>query len=256
MRWLKILLSVLIAGYLLVGTLLYVGQNRLIFHPRVLQADYLYDWGEEVKIPVDDGVELSTVWARKPDSKGVVLYFHGNVGDNNRGLYQMRKVMDMPYDAVLVDYRGFGKSGGSPANDEQLLSDMQQVYDRVKVQYPENKIHLLGYSLGSGMAAYLASENSPAQLTLVAPYTSLIDMKNQLFWWVPDALMSYSLDTRSRIADVECPIFIYHGTDDELIPFAMAEELKSLAPDKVRLYPLPGVGHRGAILNMGLVWLQ
>ena len=256
MRLLKWLVGLAAGAYLLVVVLAYAFQERLIFHPRVLSPDYAYDWGREEMIDVGDGVELSTVWVDQPDDRGVVLYFHGNVGDNNRGRYQLRNVLDLPYDVVSVDYRGFGKSTGAPASDQQLLGDVQAVYDRVRAVYPEDQIHLLGYSLGTGLAAYLAAENSPAHLTLVAPYTSLDDMKDEVFWWLPDGLLKYHLDTESRIADIDCPIDIYHGTADRLIPFRMAETLAGLAPKHVTLHPLEGVSHRGAILGMGTGWLE
>ena len=255
-RLLKWLLGLAAAAYLLVVALAYAFQERLIFHPRVLPADYAYDWGREEMIDVGDGVELSTVWVDKPDERGVVLYFHGNVGDNNRGRYQLRPILDLPYDVVSVDYRGFGKSTGAPSSDQQLLDDVQAVYDRVKADYPEDRIHLLGYSLGSGMAAYLAANNAPAHLTLVAPYTSLDDMKDEVFWWLPDGLLKYHLDTESRIGDIDVDIDIYHGTADRLIPFQMAETLARLSPKHVTLPPLEGVGHRGAILSMGTEWLE
>lgn len=256
MRLLKWLLFLAALGYALVVALAYSFQEGLIFHPRVLAPDYVYDWGREVTVPVEDGVDLSTVWVDKPDDRGVVLYFHGNVGDNNRGKYQLGKILDMPYDVVSVDYRGFGKSGGYPASDEQLLADVQAVYDRVRLDYPEDQIRLLGYSLGTGLAAYLAAENAPAHLTLVAPYTSLDDMKDEVFWWLPDGLLKYHLDTKSRIADIACPVDIYHGTADRLIPFRMAETLAGLSPKHVTLHPLEGVSHRGAIRGMDLGWLE
>ena len=256
LRFLKWLLGLALAGYLAVATLAYFFQERLIFHPRAQASDYVYDWGREVAVPVEGDVALSTVWVDKPAERGVLLYFHGNVGDNNRGLYQMRRVMELPYDLVFVDYRGFGKSGGAPESDAQLLNDVQAVYDTVAATYPEDQIHLLGYSLGTGMAAYLAAENSPAHLTLVAPYTSLDDMKDQLFWWLPGGLLKYHLATEDRIADIRCPIDIYHGTADELIPFEMSEALVQLSPKRATLHPLEGVGHRGAILSMGTEWLE
>ena len=234
--------SAVLAGYLL--------QERFIFHPRVVAPDYVYDWGEEVLVETSDGTLLSTVWVRKPDSRGVTIYFHGNVGDNNRGRYQARALLREPRDVVVVDYRGFGKSTGEMSSDEQLLSDAQAVYDRVAEDYGESDIRLVGYSLGSGMAAYLAAENAPAHLTLVSPYTSLVDMKNRWFGWLPDALLKYRLDTRSRIADIACPIDIYHGTGDRLIPYEMAEELAGLNP-RVALHPLEGLGHRATILAVG-----
>lgn len=256
MRLLKWLLILAALGYALVVILAYGFQERLIFHPRALAPDYVYDWGAEVPVPTPDGTTLSTVWVDKPDERGVVLYFHGNVGDNNRARYQLRNVLDLPYDVVSVDYRGFGKSGGAPESNEQLLADVQAVYDRVRRDYPEDRIRLLGYSLGTGLAAYLAAENSPAHLTLVAPYTSLDDMKDEVFWWLPDGLLKYHLDTASRIADIDCPVDIYHGTADRLIPFRMAETLAGLSPKHVTLHPLEGVSHRGAIRGMGTEWLE
>lgn len=256
MQWIKRLVIALLCLYVLICGLAYAFQERLIFHPRAVADDYVYDWGREVAVPVAGEVTLSTVWVDRPAERGVVLYFHGNVGDNNRGLYQMSRVMKLPYDLVFVDYRGFGKSGGVPESDAQLLADVQAVYDTVAAHYAEDQIHLLGYSLGTGLAAYLAAENRPGHLTLVAPYTSLHAMKDQVFWWLPGFLLKYQLATVDRIADVKCPVDIYHGTADELIPFTMAEELKRLSPKLVTLHPLKGVGHRGAILQMGLDWLE
>ena len=258
MRWVKLLVYLLAGGYLVACLALYLLQERLIFHPRALAPEYVYDWGEEVAVPVGESgerIELSTVWVRKPEARGVVVYFHGNVGDNNRGRYQARAVLEQPYDVVLVDYRGFGKSGGEVSSDAQLLADVQAVYDTVAAAYPEDRIHLLGYSLGSGMAAYLAAHNRPARLSLVAPYTSLVDMKNLWFWWAPDFLLKYRLDTERFLTQVDCPVDIYHGTADRLIPYAMAERLAALVPERVELHPLPGVSHRGAVLQMKPAWL-
>ena len=255
MKFIRRLLIFLGISYLFIAGLVFAFQEKLIFHPRAIPAEYRYDWGEEITIPVR-GATISTVWKRKPDSKGVVVYFHGNVGHNNRGLHQMRNVLKKPYDLVIMDYRGFGKSTGQVESDEQLYADAQTVYDRVKASYAEDKIVLLGYSLGTGIVSYLAAENKPAEVTLVAPYTNLEDMKNQTFWWLPDFLLKYKLDTESRIARVKCPVNIFHGTDDNFIPIAMAERLKELAPKQVRLFPIKGVGHRGAIMNMGTRWLK
>ncbi len=256
MRILKFILWFLLIGYVLVAGLAYVFQERLVFHPRRLSTDYVYDWGTERTIPLGEGLSLSTVWVDRPDDRGVVLYFHGNVGDNERSRRQLSNLLEGDYDLVSVDYRGFGKSTGEPESDEQLLADVQVVYDSVRAQYPEARIRLLGYSLGSGMAAYLAAQNKPAHLTLIAPYTSLTDMKDVLFWWLPDFLLKYRLDTASRIADIDCPIKIYHGTADELIPYSMAETLAELAPKHVTLIPLSGVSHRGAILALEADWVQ
>ena len=157
---------------------------------------------------------------------------------------------------VAVDYRSFGKSPGPLLDDAQLLADAQAVYEAVAARYGEDRVRLLGYSLGTGMAAHVAAANAPASLTLVAPYTSLVDMKDRWFWWLPDALLKYRLDTRARLPEVSCPVAIYHGTADRLIPFAMAEELRRLSPKWARLHALSGVSHRGAILALEEAWVR
>ena len=243
-------------GYLAVCAAVYFGQEQLLFHPRAIAADEHIDWGEERWITTPAGDSLHTVWA-SGGAETVVLYFHGNVGDVNRGMYQVRSLLAAPdMDVVIVDYRSFGKTPGPLLNDDQLLADMQSVYDAVAETYGEDNTRLLGYSLGTGPATYLAANNTPASLTLVAPYTSMVDMKDRWFWWLPDFLLKYPLDSSSRIDSVRCDVAIYHGTDDELIPFAMAEELHDRSPERVNLNPLVGKGHRGAILALTPAWLR
>ena len=254
---LRYALGGLIVGYLLLCGLLYAVQERLIFHPHAFAAELPFGFGEERSVTTADGKELSTVWIDRPGDE-VLIYFHGNVGNNKRGYAQMKRLRELDRDLVLVDYRGFGKSQGQPESDEQLLADMQAVYDSVRVSYPESSIHLLGYSLGTGMAAYLAAENSPASLTMLAPYTSLTDMKNIGFWWVPDALLKYRLDTRSRLEQIRCPVRVYHSRADELIPFEMGSSLVERARALGRdwtLHELEAASHRQTVLQLRPEWL-
>jgi pimeloyl-ACP methyl ester carboxylesterase len=179
----------------------------------------------------------------------VILYLHGNVGDNGRSLYQTRSLQDLGYDLFLVDYRGFGKSEGDLSSEADMTEDLQAVYDHLNTDFAEDKIVLAGYSLGSGPASYLAANNKPGAVVLVAPYTSLTDMKNLFFWIFPDFLLKYKLDNRTNLARASSPVYILHGTDDELIPLAMGKELEALDPKRIKLVEMNGVGHRGAILN-------
>lgn len=98
-------------------------------------------------------------------------------------------------------------------------------------------------------ACYLAANNEPAGLVLVAPYTSLVDMKNEFFRMFPDFLMKYELNNLGHLERTACPVRIVHGTADELIPYAMAERLEAVDPGRIRLDALEGIGHRGAVLQ-------
>ncbi|MEM1358089.1 MAG: alpha/beta fold hydrolase [Bacteroidota bacterium] len=249
MKWIKRLLYFFGGGYLLLCGFLFFAQDALIFHPTALSPEHKYGNHEEEWIELSDGVRLNALRLRSSPSKGIILYLHGNVGSNGRSLYQTRAIADLGYDLFLVDYRGFGKSTGEIKEEEAMTNDLQVVYDRLKQDYAEEDIIVLGYSLGSGPASYLAAKNSPKAAVLVAPYRSLLAMKNEFFWMFPDWLMKYRLDNATHLAQASCPVVLLHGTADELIPFSMSTELATLDPGRIKLVKLPNVSHRGAIMN-------
>ena len=113
----------------------------------------------------------------------------------------------------------------------------------------ESEIVVVGYSLGSGMAAYLAANNDPQQLILLAPYYSMAWMKNRFLPFFPDFVLKYPLRTDRWLAQVNCPVTLVHGTRDEVIPYRGAEMLRDLNPEQITLVTLDGESHRGAIFN-------
>lgn len=249
MKWLKRLTLTLGIGYVLICLLLYFFQESLIFHPRALPATYRFEEGLEEVLTTPDGTDLSLLSFTHPNAEGAILYLHGNRGSNRRSLYQTRELTRTDHDLYLFDYRGYGKSGGEIESEQQLLADAQLVYDSLAARYGESNIVLIGYSLGTGIASYLAANNQPEHCVLVSPYASITAMKNLWFWAVPDFILKYPLENVERVAAANCPVTVVHGLADDFIPYSMAEELKQAAPDRVRLIGLPETGHRGAILH-------
>ena len=249
MKWIKRGAMVMGIGYLLLVGLLYFFQEALIFHPTPLAAEYSFKAGTEESIRTPDGINLSLVEFIHPDAKGAVLYLHGNRGSNNRSLYQTRELTETDYDLYLFDYRGYGKSGGAITSETQLFDDAQLVYDTLASRYGEQNIVLVGYSLGTGMASYLAARNQPRHCVLVAPYASVTAMKNLWFWAVPDFILKYPLENVVHVREANCPITVIHGLADDFIPYTMAETLREANPARVELIGLPETGHRGAILH-------
>ena len=252
MNFLKKLLYFFAGLYVLACIVLFFAQESLIFHPRAVAADRSYGAGTEVDLTAEDGTVLNAVFVDQVNEPGAVLFLHGNVGDNGRALYQARDARAAGYDLLVLDYRGFGKSGGEIVSEEQMQSDAQLAYDYLAERYPEDRISVVGYSLGTGMASHLAANNDPGQLVLIAPYLSITAMKNLWFWLVPDFILKYDLDNAEHLAEVRCPTTIVHGTADRLIPFNMAERLRDVAPERIELVELPGVGHRGAVTSGAL----
>lgn len=249
MKWLKRLGIILGLIYLAVCVFMYTVQEKMIFLGDPLEESYRVHEGEEVEIEVADKVSLNTWWSKKPGSKGVVVYFHGNVGNLRRCIRQTRELKIAGYDILMPDYRSYGKSDGYIYSEEQFMQDAQKVYDFAVKEYGEENVIIAGYSLGTGATTYLAANNKPSAIVLVAPYTSLRAMKNIFFWWVPDFLLKYHFDSIGNLKKVDCPILVFHGTNDELIPYESSLLLQEANPSKVNFYPLKNVGHRGAIFN-------
>lgn len=248
MKFLKYLILILGSLYLLTCITLYFAQDRIIFNPDKLPEDYIFNEGEELEIEVAPTIFINSLYLRTENSKGVILYLHGNRGSNRRCLRQAEGLMGNQYDILMPDYRGYGKSDGKIESEKQLLSDVQKVYDHLKSKYDESQIVLVGYSLGTGMASYLAANNDPKQLILVAPYISFVNLKDQWTKLLPDFLVKYPLSNQKYLAQVSCPVTLFHGTTDDVIPFQSSEFLSQLNPN-TELIPLDNTSHRRSIFH-------
>ncbi|MFO0911555.1 MAG: alpha/beta fold hydrolase [Pirellulales bacterium] len=257
--WRSLVLPVLRVSLVVYVTLclfMYASQTQLIFLSSRLNDDYQFHFPHnfrEVRIPVA-GTELHGLLFTAPDAAsdaapdpdGVVLFLHGNGGAVDQWGLLANQYLRRGYDVLFVDYRGYGKSGLTIRGEAELHADMRAVYDYLAQLYPEDKITLVGRSIGTGLATRLAAEHSPYQLILESPYFSFRSLAAQRFWYLPtDLLLSYPLKTNEWITQVKCPITLIHGTDDELIPFDHSRRLQALASDRTRLLPLEFAGHNG-----------
>jgi len=239
----------LLVIYFLICIGLYISQDKIFFTPQKLSESYTFRAGEEIEIPVAPAISLNCLWLKESNSKGVILYLHGNRGSNRRCLRQAQTMAGNQYDIFMPDYRGYGKSDGEIQSEAQLYEDVQKVYDFLKEKYRENQIVIVGYSLGSGMASWLAANNNPKRLFLVAPYISFIDLKERYTMFLPNFLVKYPLNNKEHLEAVRCPVTLFHGTSDELIPFDSSVQLAKINSSRINLVKLEGVGHRGAIFN-------
>jgi len=249
LRWLKRAGGFVLVLYLIALGSLYFIQDDIIFLPDKLPDNHTFRQGVEVELEVDDGIYLNCLLLSEEGKEGVILYLHGNRGSNRRCLRQARNMAGNGIDIFMPDYRGYGKSDGVMENEKQAFSDVQKVYDYLLENYEEDEIVIVGYSLGSAMASHLAATNSPGKLVLVAPFYSLLDLKNMRIPIIPNFLAKYPFRNHRALEQVRCPVQIYHGTRDELIPFSSAARLEKINPDLIEVIPLEGEGHRGAIFD-------
>jgi len=250
MKTIKGIAKTLFIMYAILCIGLYFGQDGLIFNPHKLQEDYHFSSTNEVEIEVGEGVFLNALWMREANPKGAILYLHGNRGSNRRCRHQAMNMSNNGYDILMVDYRGYGKSDGEIYSQKQLYADVQKVYDYLKESYAEDQIIIAGYSLGSGMASYLAANNQPQQLVMIAPYLNFYELKKRYVpVYIPNFLIKYPLDNATHVKSVNCPITLFHGTMDRVIPYNHSEELVKINPEAIKLITLNKESHRGAIFN-------
>ena len=241
---------VLIAFYLISLVFFYFKQERFFFNPKHLDKNYTFEFAdpfEEINIKVDPNIDLNAVLFKAEDSKGVILYFHGNAGAIHDWGKRAHLFLENSYDILFVDYRNYGKSDGEYCNSEELFSDAQKVYDYTKTRYSEDNIIVLGFSLGTGMASYVASKNTPKMLILNAPYYSWKALiAEEIAPPVPKFIIKYDIPSYQFVKNVTCPIHICYGTRDFLIhPDTNAKKLQALQPENIILHPITDAGHNG-----------
>ena len=246
-KFLKRLLIIIIGGYLLLCTAVYFFQESLIFFPQKLAQDYVFHFDgpfEELTFNVPEA-EINGLLFHADSSKGLIFYLHGNAGSLANWGNEAPIFTNLGYDVLMLDYRGYGKSTGEISSEEQLFEDNQVVYDAMKQRYSEDHIHILGYSIGSGMATKLAADNQPNQLILQAPYFSLKALMREKYPFLPTFLLRYPLKSHEHLQQTSCPVTIIHGEEDEVIPFEQGLRLSQSTNHGIDFIPLKQQGHNG-----------
>jgi fermentation-respiration switch protein FrsA (DUF1100 family) len=224
----KIVVIGLISLYAIICGSLYFFQENIIFRPTVLYQDFIYKFShpfQEIFLKAEDGGIINAVLFKNENPKGVILYFHGNVGDLNRWGKITEYFANKNYDVLVMDYRTYGKSSGD-LNEAVLYSDAQMCYDYLKKNYNENSITVYGRSLGSAFATYVSSKNTPKQTILEAPFFSLEDVtQRRLFMFPVKYLLKFKFTNFEYIQNVNSPLYIFHGTDDMVVPFQSGKKL-------------------------------
>ncbi len=223
----------------MIGATLYTLQEKLLFRPTVLPQDHAFEFSypfEELFLKSEDGAVINAVHFKVDNPKGVILYYHGNAGDLQRWGKITEYLVAKNYDVLVMDYRTYGKSTGK-LSEQALYDDAQYCYDYLKEQYSEGDITIYGRSFGTGLSTYVASRNNPKQVILETPYYSIADVAKHRFPIFPvKRILKYRLSSYQYISKVTCPITIFHGTDDHIVPFSSGEKLFEAAPSHLSTF--------------------
>jgi pimeloyl-ACP methyl ester carboxylesterase len=246
-------LSIAALLYVAVCGFLYFKQESLLFYPEKLLTNYQFRFPgahREYPISAPDGTQLSGLLFTTPSPKGLVFFLHGNGGSLAGWGGVAATYTRLGYDVFLLDYRGYGKSQGRISSQAQLFGDVEAAYKQLKSVYPENKIVIAGYSVGTGPAAWLAARHQPRRLLLHAPYYSMADMAaHTIRLWpiLPGWLLRYPLATNEYVQQVSAPVVLFHGDRDEVIPYQSSVRLRALLKPGDQLITIRGGRHNGLL---------
>jgi pimeloyl-ACP methyl ester carboxylesterase len=243
-RMVKLLILVLVVWSAAI-TYIWFQQEKLLFHPEPLAENFKFElaYTSEVYIDVPDA-KLHALYLHQPTekSKGIVLFLHGNAGNLKTWFTHADFWLTTGYDVLMPDYRGFGKSTGHIENEAQLNDDVLRAWNFVAPNYEGKKHVIYGRSLGTGLAAKLATQVPADLVVLVSPYESMVQMGREYYPWVPPFILRYPLRTNELLPQLQTPILLIHGTKDKLISIDHSRRLLKLNP-RARLVEIEGAGH-------------
>ena len=251
---LKLVVTVVV-GYVLIAAGLYLLQHRLLYLPGVPGRALIAtpaDLGlayEDVMLRTTDGFALHGWFI--PGGDRVLLFFHGNAGNISHRLGSIEVFHDLGLSVLIIDYRGYGQSGGRPS-ERGTYSDADAAWRYLTETrgIPASDIVVFGRSLGAAVAAYVAAETSPAALIVESAFTSVPDLASELYPWLPARWLSrFDYPTQRYVAAVRCPVLVVHSRDDEIAPYRHAEALFATAHDGRGLVELAGTHNDAHILS-------
>jgi uncharacterized protein len=243
-RWALLAALIPAIAWTAASAALWFGQERLLFQPVTLaqEASLSADPDVHEHLVEVPGARLSVLELRLPHPKGLVFFLHGNSGNLKEWFINADFYRRANFDLVMMDYRGFGKSSGQIDSEAQLHADVQAVWEAVAPRYQGRAKVVYGRSLGTGLAAELASRVHPDLTILVSAYFSISALADANYPWVPKGVLRYPLRTDVALRRLKQPVLLIHGERDEVIPLAHSERLAALAP-QARLVRVPGAGH-------------
>lgn len=221
--------------YILVGTILFLSQRKFLYFP----AEKIPHGFEQERIS-NEGETIEVIVLNRGEDKAL-LYFGGNA---ESVVYNADDFLQLfpNYTVYLFSYRGYGGSSGQPT-EQGIYSDALALFDKVKQKH--SQISIIGRSLGTGVATYLASIRPVAKMVLVSPYDSIQRMAQKRFPIYPmPLLLKDKYDSIGRVKNIEAKTLVIIAENDQIIPNKYSQNLVSKFPsEQITVKTIPGVGH-------------
>lgn len=256
------ILGVLAAVYGGLLLAVYFFQSHMVFYPETgreivatpAQVGLPY---EDSHLQTTDGISLYGWYIPALQSRGTVLFLHGNAGNISHRLDYVQMFHRLGYSTLIFDYRGYGNSSGAPT-EQGTYQDAEAAWNYLtgQMKIPPCRIVVFGESLGGAVAAWLAARQKPAALVIASGFTSVPDLGQQLYPYLPVRwLVRIRYDTRANLRNVAAPVLIAHSLEDEIVPFGHGRALFAAANPPKRFLELAG-GHNDGFIYMRESWVR
>jgi alpha-beta hydrolase superfamily lysophospholipase len=256
----KILLTLFAMAALLGGcTTLDERQRAWIFQP----SDRSWSRGDELAQGMSDvWIDFQSASTRQPvrlhglwmphedhavrDDAPVLLYLHGARWNVTGSAFRIRRMQELGFSVLAIDYRGFGKSTNELPSEKLAAEDARAAWDWLARQHPERPRYIFGHSLGGAIAIDLAARVDDEAGTLVeGTFTSIADVVSSFRWgWLPvSPLITQRFESVKRVADIGSPLLVVHGGQDQLIPPELGRRLFEAATGPKAFVLVEGGSH-------------
>lgn len=275
--WISVrILLLLFAGFV---TFVMIFEDRFIYFPSkypegVWDVQKLSAGRAEVSVKIEDvwfkaadGVRLHG-WYCTPgasesgeastvSTQTTLLWFHGNAGNITHRYPVIERLMEQRVAIFIVDYRGYGRSEGSPS-EEGLYMDARGAWGYLLNErgISPHQIILFGDSLGGAIAIDLATKVEPAGLIVQSAFTSISDMAAQVMPVFPRFILRTKMDSINKIGRVRCPKLFIHSPADEMVPYRLGRKLYDAASAPKQFYEVAGASHNETDLVGGRAYFD
>lgn len=201
--------------------------------------------------PGGDPVRLHGLWLPQPEPAApVMLYLHGARWNLASSAGRMRRMHDLGFSVLGIDYRGFGQSTDALPSEDSAHEDASEAWRWLGERHPAVARYVYGHSLGSAIAVRLATEvpAAPAGVVLEGSFTSIPELVSTFkYGWLPVGfLISQRFDSAARIGRLKSPVVFVHGASDHLVPAALGQRLYEQAPEPKRFVLVEHGSHHNA----------